>query len=252
MILAVATVTFRELIRARTLHGLIVVFCLISLFGLVLGELSFAEQVRLSLDFGLAAMHLCLIGLSLVFGARAVHHEIETKTIFTHLSKPIRRSHYLAGKFLGLSVLLFVVTFVFFVFLTICSGYFGSFQYLGVGTASFGYWIESLFFISLTLFLSQFLSAVVAVFCGLSLFLVGHWFETLQNFSENHSGLSSLYHFLSWVFPNLEKWNWRSLVLYGDSLSWNSFFISLGEGGLWILAYLLLAIFLFERRDLID
>lgn len=253
-IFLIAKVTFKESIREKVLHGLLVVFALISLFSFALGQLSFAEQVRLGLDFGLSVMHLSLVGISLFLGSHLIHREIERKTIFTLLVKPLRRHQYVLGKFIGLSFLLAVTGFICAVFLLLSMRAFGRFYFAEIFQAAFGQWLESCFLVALVLFLGQLLKPTVTIFCGVSLFLIGHWFETLHFFIKKNpeGGLALLYSVLSFVFPNLEKWNWKSSVIYGEFVPYSHLAISFVEAGFWCIFYLSLSAFLFQRRDLVS
>jgi ABC-type transport system involved in multi-copper enzyme maturation permease subunit len=252
-LLLIASVTFKELIREKTLHGLLVVFLLISIFSLILGQLSFAEQVRMSLDFGLSVMHLSVVGLSLILGAQLVQREIDRKTIFTLLVKPLQRTQYIFGKFLGLSALIFFTTFLCTLFLVLSMRYLGQFYWREIFTTGFGQWIECSILIAVVLFLSQFLKPPVTIFCGVALFLIGHWFETLRFLTQKNpdAGLKILHDVLTFVFPNLEIWNWKGMVIYGEFLSPLHLAAAFGQGLLWMGAYLFLAALLMERRDLI-
>lgn len=249
----IAQVTFKELVREKTLHGLLVVFVLISLFSLVLGQLSFAEQVRLSLDFGLSVMHLCLVGLAIILGCQLIHREVEKKTLFTLLVKPIHRYQYVLGKFLGLASLLLFIMVLCAAFLLVSMRYFGEFYFAEILTSALGQWFESFFLVAVVLLLGQYLKPTIAAFCGVALFLIGHWFETLEFFAQNDkgAGLGILYSALSFVFPNLENWNWKGLVIYGEYVSAPDIALAFVQALLWSLVYLSLASFFFHRRDLV-
>lgn len=247
----IAQVTFKELVREKTLHGLLVVFLLISLFSLVLGQLSFAEQVRLSMDFGLSVMHLCLVGLSILLGSQLIYREVERKTIFTLLVKPINRYEYIFGKYLGLIGLLFFVACLCALFLLVTTRYFGEFYFRTILTTSFGQWLEASFLVSVMLLLGQKLKPAVSVFCGLALFLIGHWFETLQFLTKSEEGgLFVLYKVLSSLFPNLEGWNWKSRLVYENYINFSDLAFAFLSAVLWSFVYLLVTAFFFERRDL--
>ncbi len=251
--IAIATVTFKELVREKILHGLLVVFALISIFSLVLGQLSFAEQVRLSMDFGLSIMHITLIGLAILLGCQLIQKELDRKTIFTLLVKPIHRYEYIFGKFLGLCGILLFVLVICMVFQLITMRFFGQFYFREILTAGIGQGLEACFLVSLVLLLNQFMRSAVTAFCGVALFLVGHWFETLTFFAEKNpaAGFGQLHLVLSFLFPNLENWNWKGLVVYGEFLSSGDIFLAFAQAVVWIVSYLLIAAFLFQRRDLV-
>ena len=95
----IANNTFREIIRDRILYGLVVFALLLIGVSLVLGQLSFAEQMRISIDFGFAAIHFSAVILSIFIGSTLVSKEIDKKTVMTLLARPITRFQFLFGKF---------------------------------------------------------------------------------------------------------------------------------------------------------
>ncbi|HAG91942.1 MAG TPA: hypothetical protein DCL41_08725 [Bdellovibrionales bacterium] len=252
-VLLIAKVTFKELIREKILHGLLVVFFFISIFSLILGSLSFAEQVKMSLDFGLAVMQLSIVGISILLGAQLIQKEIERKTVFTLLVRPLHRYQYLLGKFFGLWALILFMIFLCCLFLSMCMLYFGGSYFKDVFTVGLGLWLEAGFLISIVMLLTQKVQVSVGIFGGIGIFLVGHWFETLKFLTQKNPSivLESVYQGLSLVLPNLENWNWKSLVVYQQDIGIYQMALSSAEGLLWMIAYLFLAALIFEKRDLI-
>ena len=104
---ALAENTFLDAIRNRIFLGLLVMAIAFLLFSTVLSDLAVrGEAERVVLDFGLFSMSLCGVLLSIVMGVILLHKEVEKKTIYTLLSKPVSRVEVIVGKYLGmLSVL---------------------------------------------------------------------------------------------------------------------------------------------------
>lgn len=115
-IFAIALNTFREAIRNRVM-GVLLLFALgLIAFSTVLGALSLSEDVRIVKDIGLAGVDgFCTI-IALFLGVNLLGKELDKKTVYSMLSKPIRRSEFLLGKYLGLlatmAVLLVVMSLV--------------------------------------------------------------------------------------------------------------------------------------------
>lgn len=115
-IFAIALNTFREAIRNRVM-GVLLLFALgLIAFSTVLGTLSLSEDLRIVKDIGLAGTDgFCAI-IALFLGVNLLGKELDKKTVYSMLSKPIRRSEFLLGKYLGLmgtmSVLLVVMSLV--------------------------------------------------------------------------------------------------------------------------------------------
>src|SRR4051812_46376293 len=105
----VAKNTLREILRDRVLYGLFILAIFLVIISLFLGDLSFAEQERIITDFGLVAVQLGCCMLAIFVGSSLVWRELEKQTVLLLISKPVKRSHFLVGKFLGLSMVLVIV-----------------------------------------------------------------------------------------------------------------------------------------------
>ena len=108
--LAVAVNTFREAVRDRVLHGVLGLALTFLLFTLALAELSLDQQQRVVSDVGLASISLFSVIMSVFLGSSLLYKEIERKTLYVILPKPIRRYEFLLGKYFG--VVLTVAVFV--------------------------------------------------------------------------------------------------------------------------------------------
>ena len=107
-IVAVAKNTFLEAIRDRILYGFLFFAVSLILFSMVLGQLSFNEEVRAIIDIGMAGISLFSVLMAIFLGITMLHKEIEKRTLYTILSRPISRTAYMVGKFFGLVATLFV------------------------------------------------------------------------------------------------------------------------------------------------
>jgi Cu-processing system permease protein len=107
-VLAVAVNTFREAVRDRVLYGVLGVATFVLLFSLVLAEVSLDQQRRIVLDVGLASISLFSVVVSIFLGSSLLYKEIERKTLYVILPKPIRRHEFLLGKYFGIALTAFV------------------------------------------------------------------------------------------------------------------------------------------------
>jgi Cu-processing system permease protein len=109
-LIAVALNAYREAVRARVLLGLVGVAFVVALYSLVVGAFTLNDAPRVVADLGCMAMSVFSIAVAILIGATALHRELEQKTILPLLARPIRRSEYLTGKYLG--TMLVVAVFV--------------------------------------------------------------------------------------------------------------------------------------------
>ncbi|RME18079.1 MAG: hypothetical protein D6797_01155 [Bdellovibrio sp.] len=248
----IAQNTFKEMIRDRILYGLLIFALLLIGFSLALGQLSFTEQVRISANFGFLGIHLSTVMLAIFLGGSLVVKEIDKKTILTLLVKPITRTQFLLGKSLGLIL----------VMLTGVLGL-GSILFLVLWMMSFdvgmgfiwgllGILMEATLILSMSLCFSTFARPVTVASGVLGLFLIGHWLESLEFFIKKSD--SVIYKMVGKLmvstFPDLEVFNWRSLVIYHETVSTKQALFAVSYLVVWVSIFMLIASFIFSRKDL--
>lgn len=101
---AIAINTFREAVRDRVLLGVLGAAGGVLLFTLALAELSLDQQRRVVLDVGLASISLFSVVMAVFLGSSLLYKEIERRTLYVILPKPIRRHEFLIGKYLGITL----------------------------------------------------------------------------------------------------------------------------------------------------
>src|ERR1700754_3011503 len=106
--IAVAVNTFREAVRDRVLNGMLGVALAVLVFSLALSELALDQKQRIVLDIGLASISLFSVVMAIFLGSSLLYKEIERKTLYVILPKPIRRHEFLLGKYLGIVLTAFV------------------------------------------------------------------------------------------------------------------------------------------------
>src|SRR5260370_10953248 len=109
-VLCITLNTYREAVRARLLLGVFALGLATCLYSSVVATLSLHNEARVVGDLGAASLSLYGVVVAIVLGSTSLYRELEYKTIFPILSRPIRRWEYLLGKYLG--TLLTVAVFV--------------------------------------------------------------------------------------------------------------------------------------------
>ncbi len=97
----IALNTYREAARARILYGLVGLAIATALYSLVVGAYTLRSQPRVVADLGGASISVYSIAVAILLAATSLHRELEYKTIFPILARPVRRHEYLLGKYLG-------------------------------------------------------------------------------------------------------------------------------------------------------
>lgn len=106
--IAVAVNTFREAVRDRVLNGMLGLSLAMLVFSLALAELSLDQRQRIVLDIGLASISLFSVVMAVFLGSSLLYKEIERKTLYVILPKPIQRHEFLLGKYFGIALTVFV------------------------------------------------------------------------------------------------------------------------------------------------
>lgn len=243
--------TFREVIRDRILYALVLFAFLLIGMSLALGQLSFAEQARISANFGLSAIHLCAVVLAIFVGSNLVYKEIEKKTILTILVRPISRLQFIIGKSLGLTLL--IVTMVAGLAVILSFVFLGLHMAIDVrfAIALLGLLAEALILLGVTLVFSMFTKPLLVVCFSVGVFLIGHWQGSLEYFAQKDSGgtLKPISWLVRHFIPDLERVNWKDLILYNQPLELQAKIMSLTYALAWFVLCICISAILFNRKD---
>ena len=107
----IASNTFREAVRDRVLYNLIAFALLLSGAAILVGQISIDIEKLVVINLGLTAVSLFGVVIAIFIGIGLVSKEIEKRTLYTVLSRPVRRWEFIVGKFFGLAGTLVVNTF---------------------------------------------------------------------------------------------------------------------------------------------
>ncbi len=243
--------TYREVIRDRILYALVLFAVFLIGVSLALGQLSFAEQARISANFGLSAIHLSAVILAIFVGSNLVYKEIEKKTILTILVRPISRLQFILGKSLGLSMLIATMVLGLATILGLVFFGLGLPVDLKFGLVLVGLLAEALVLLGVTLVFSMITKPLLVVCFSLGVFLIGHWQNSLNHFAQKEG--AGILRPISWVvnnfLPNLERVNWKDLVLYEQPLALWTKATALGYCVSWFFLCLCVATLIFKGKD---
>ena len=252
-ILSIAANTFRETIRNKILYAILAFALFVIGMTFFLADLSVGDFARIIADVGLASIHLFGVIMAVFLGINLVSNEVDRKTIYILLSKPVRRFEFIFGKTLGLSVTLLLTTLAMatVLFLVHLSYRYGGRAEVGIFIASAGIYMELVLLTCLASLFSTFTTPVLSAIFTLSLFLVGHLTKYLYVLGEQSKGAAVRWgsRFIFFLLPNLENFNWKNEVAYGGLKS----FSILGWAAGYLVCYaacvLCLSCFLFARKD---
>jgi Cu-processing system permease protein len=250
-VVAVAVNTFRETIRDRIL-GVIILFALaLIVASLWLASISLGQGDRMIKDFGLVAVSFFGLIVAAFVAASLVRKEVEKRTVFIIFSKPVSRSEFIWGKFLGLAATMFTVLAGMTVFLFLLAWVVAKSPSGSLLLAGLLIYLQLLVVMALTILFSTMTSAVLASVWGICLYAAGELSHNVLSLSQaGHSGVTHVASsVVFYVVPNLSAVDIRAPILGEGSVAWGNLAAWCG----YLLAYLVVVLFLttwiFRRKE---
>jgi ABC-type transport system involved in multi-copper enzyme maturation permease subunit len=250
---AIALNTFKEAIRDRILYLLLFIAFVSLIFSRLLALITVGDRIKIITDVGLASLSFFGALMAILMGTGLVYKEIDKKTIYTLLSKPIHRYQFLLGKFFGLILTLFVMLFLMSViFIVILMLHSGQIEW-GMLLAFAFIFLEMCLVTSVAMLFSCFSTPILSSIFSLSFYLIGHvsWgLETLINKMPSGIGkflIKGIYLFI----PDLENFNFKTEIVHGLPIPPQIFLYATVYGILYTIFVLTVAVLVFRRRDFI-
>lgn len=251
---AIAFNTFREAVRDRVLYNLVFFVLLLVAAAPLLGEISIGVQRVLLINLSLSVISIFGIVISIFVGISLVSKEIERRTLYPVLSRPVGRGEFILGKYCGLLGTLLVNT------AAMTAGFYlaliamtGGFTRNDANTliAIYFLFLQFAVVIGLSLLFSSFSSPLLSALFALSMFVAGTFAADLRAFAEMAKGPEKwLALASSYVVPNLASLNVITRVSHDQQIP----AALVGYNTLYTLLYAAAtisgAILIFSRRDL--
>lgn len=216
-IISIAKNTFKETLRDKIIYGIVGFAFLFLLSIIFISSLSLGEDLKVTKDLGLAGIYIFTLIITIFLGSSMIYKELEKRTIYIILSKPVGTIEFILGKFLGLlssiglNVLLMTIIYLFIV----------AYQGGGIDFTSLLSVMLLLFevsiIISLTLLFSTFTTPLATTIYSIIFLYIGHSLSLLIEAANKSNILLEKIpaYLIYYIFPNLEKFNIRDEVVYG-------------------------------------
>ena len=256
---------FRDSIRDRIGYGLVFFSVVLMASSFLLAQLTAGQDVKVIKDLGLAAASIIGLLIAVFFGIGLVTKEVERRSIYSLLSKPVTRTQFVVGKYLGLVLTLLINLSVMVV------AFYAVLWYLDVTTleASKTAWeapamdarmlkafaligVELMLITATAIFFSTFSSPFLSVAMTIAVYVIGHFGEDLKNIDAivRSSVVPYIAKAVYYVMPNLSALDVKSAVVHGLPVSGTSMALATLSCLLYIATLLVGSIVIFSRRDL--
>ena len=281
--LAIARNTFTELVRQKVFFFLLIFALLIIGNSAFMAKFSFQEQFQMLKDISLGAMSVFTSLIAILATANFLPKDMEDRTIYTLLAKPVPRYRYLLGKLLGIITLLACATllmsalFLATLWLRESTVLSETRAQMGGGSpeelalavkevtdATFNInllpgiaiiFIKSALLAALTLFISSFAtSSIFTILMAAALYFIGHLQSTAREYWLTGVDVEWWSRLLAaavaLLFPDLQAFNLTDDIIAGTAVPLALFLNTAGLGILYIAVYFALAAFVFSGREL--
>jgi len=251
----VAINTFREAVRDRVLYNLVLFALMMIGAAILVGQISIGIDRLVIVNLGLSAISIFGLLMAVFIGVGLVYKEMEKRTLYSLLAKPIRRSEFLVGKYGGLLLTLVVNTF----FMTL--GLAAALYYVGRPFVREDAWIlVAIYFIllelalvtALALFFSCFSSPMLSTLFTLGIYVTGVFGTDIRDFGDytKSPALKVATRVLYYLIPNFHNFNVIAAVAHGEAVPAALIWQNTLYAALYVALVLVAASAVFSRRNL--
>lgn len=248
----IARNAFREAVRDRILYNLILFVLIITACAVFIGELTVGQEARVIVNLGLSAMLVFGTFISIFVGVSLVWKEIEKRTVYSIFSKPVRRSQFIVGKYIGLCLTLLVNVAVMGVGVTL------ALVYVGGGPLVWAIWPAILLiFLELTvitavaILFSSFSTPALSAMLTFAVFVIGHFSTSLRELAQSMPSQFARLVFdgVYYLLPNFSHFSFITETANGISAPPAMLGASTAYAVVWDVVLLAIAVVIFSRRN---
>jgi ABC-type transport system involved in multi-copper enzyme maturation permease subunit len=260
----VALSVFRESVRDKILYSLVIFAVLMISTSYLIGQLTAGQDVKIIKDLGLSAMAIFGLFIAIFIGIGLVSKEVERRSIYSLIAKPVRRSELVVGKFVGLALTvainLAVMTVVWYGVLAYMSwyeielvkkGWEAPAADPGMLVAVYLIFVQLVLVIALALFFSTFAEPLWATVFTFGLYVAGHFSADLKHFDVvvGDSPVKYVTTGLYYVLPNMATFDVKNAVVHAQPVPYGYVLSATAYGACYSLALVAAAVLIFAKKD---
>jgi ABC-type transport system involved in multi-copper enzyme maturation permease subunit len=251
-------------VRDKVLYNLVLFAILLMGASYLIGQLTAGQDVKIIKDLGLSAMSIFGLLIAVFIGIGLVSKEVERRSIYSLLAKPVHRYHVVAGKYVGLVLTLVVNVTI------MAAALYAVLAYMSWGEhyvqlrgydpptmdpamlkAIFLILVELAVVTAIALFFSTFSTPIMAAVFTFGLYIVGHFSTDLRDFGQvvDSPATARLARALYWVLPNLSAFDVKLQVVHGVRVPAGYLAVTTAYAIVYVGVLLVGAMFVFSRRD---
>ena len=251
---AIATYAFKEAARERVLYNLVVFALLMIGASILVGHISVGIEQIVIINLGLSSISVFGLLMAIFIGIGLVYKEIERRTIYTILSKPVRRWEFIVGKYAGLCLTILINTAImtagFYAALFYQKRHFGAEDLRPLGAIYF-ILLELALVVGLAIFFSAISTPILSAFFTFCVYLIGHFLSEIRFLGERSENavVEKLTMGIYYLLPNFNDFDVIARVAHGHGISWSLMMTNSLYALLYVAILLSAAILIFEERE---
>jgi ABC-type transport system involved in multi-copper enzyme maturation permease subunit len=243
--------TFRGLVRRQSLLNVAILGVGLVLLALVVSSISYGFPARILRSLGLSGVGIALNLLALLLGASLVSEEMQQRTLYLVLTRPVGRGSYVVGRFLGAAAVVACASVGFYgVLLAVLWGVEAGWQSadaLAVGFMT----LEATVLLAFATLMSCLTTPLLATGLGLGFWVISASIDDVRRLLASAEGIVvPIIEAARWVVPSFHVLNYRNVAVYGDPVNLGGVAAAAGHGLTYAVALVALAAFALSRREL--
>ncbi len=213
---AIAITNYKEIIRERLLYGILVIAALFTAVSFFLATVSLDQNARVMQNTGVAAIHFMTLFICVFVATNSVHRDFERRALYFLFPKPISRTQYIFGKYLGFVLLTLTTLAILGGLFSVGAAFLSPSILPAVGVNLLFSFLEISLLLAVALLFASFTAPLNAALYTLALFVIGNGQSTIKNFVDklDNNALTYITNGVYYLLPNLEKFNLREATLY--------------------------------------
>lgn len=263
-LLRIALAVFRESVRERVLYNLVGFALLVIGASYLIGQLTAGQDVKIIKDLGLAAMSVFGVFIAIFIGIGLVSKEIERRSIYSLLAKPVRRSELVVGKYAGLVLTIAINLAVMIVVWYTVLGYMSwtanealrrSWEAPATDprmlVAAYLIFVQLAVVVAIALFFSTFSGPMLAAVFTFGLYIAGHFSADLKHFDVvvGESPVQYLTTAVYYLLPNMATFDVKNAVVHAQPVPPGYVVNATAYGLCYATALVAATVLVFSRRD---
>ncbi len=244
--------TFREAVRDKVLHSIFFFASATIVLSLVLREITIGDQAKVVRSIAQGGIDMFASIIAIFLGISLIWKELEKKTIYTILSKPIPRWMFVFGKYLGLQMTIIVEVMLMSTLYVVLMLIQQSFPPIVFFVSIALLLVELMLLSAWAILFSAYSAPTTASAFTLAVFVIGHLADDIWVFGSQseHPIIQELSAGLYWILPNFEVLSIREQAVHGVAVPWEQAFFSAGYGLCYTALVMIAAVLIFQRRDI--